>query len=94
MPVSVQAPPVAETVMPTGVSLNKIKAHIIAGQSVTLVATVLPGNATETDLTWSSTDPQVATVDNGAVTSMKPGKTTIIVSTVNNNIATCEVNVL
>ena len=94
IPVSVQAPPVAETIMPTGVSLNKIKAHILTGQSVTLLATILPGNATETDLIWNSSNPSVATVKDGLVSSLEPGTTVITVMTTNNKIATCEVNVL
>ena len=46
--------------------------------TVTLKAEMAPGNATEQEVTWSSSKPTVAKVDkNGKVTALTAGKTTI-----------------
>lgn len=52
-----------------------------------------PANA-ETTITWSSSDPTVATVDNqGTVTAQTTGKTVITATTKNGKTATCNVKV-
>ena len=49
----------------------------------TLVATVLPGNAANQQVSWSSEDPSVATVDQtGKVKAVADGQTRIVVTTV------------
>lgn len=51
---------------------------LIIGASSSLSATVLPANATYKNLTWTSSDESIATVDaNGKVTSVAPGTATI-----------------
>ncbi len=53
------------------------------GGSVTLTATVSPDNAVNKNVTWSSSDPAVATVSqNGEVTAVGGGEATITVTTV------------
>ncbi len=65
-----------------GVSLDKTKATLEAGASVTLKATVTPSGATNQAVTWTSYDKTVATVDaNGRVKGIAPGTTTIRVKT-------------
>ncbi len=77
------------------VSLNTDEATIGVGDKVTLVATVLPANATNKAVIWSSSDESVATVSNGVVTGIAPGITTITVTTVDGGkTATCEVTVV
>ncbi|MBO4547994.1 MAG: Ig domain-containing protein [Abditibacteriota bacterium] len=79
----------------TGVALNKTKATLYAGATVTLKATVTPSDATDKSVTWQSYDKTVATVDaNGKVTGIAPGATTIRVKTKDGGFtAKCKVTV-
>ena len=53
-----------------------------AGASETLTATVTPDNATNTNVTWSSDRPEVATVDqNGKVMAVASGTAASTVTT-------------
>ena len=70
----------------TGVSLNTSAITILLGETGTLHATVAPANATNRSVTWSSSDPSVATVSaSGVVTAVSVGTATITVTTVNGN---------
>lgn len=86
---------VSQIVHVTGVSLNKSQMDIMPGSSETLVATITPGDATDTSVTWSSSNSSIATVDgNGTVTAVKAGSATITVSTNDGGYtATCNVTV-
>ena len=77
------------------VTLEPAKLTLLVGKSDTLTATVLPETATNRDVTWTSNDPNIATVDeNGNVTAVKAGKTTITVTTKEGNYkASCAVTV-
>lgn len=78
----------------TGVTLDKTTAELKAGEGVKLTATVVPGNATNKKLSWSSSDPTVAAVDaEGNVTAVKAGAADITVTTANGKTATCAVTV-
>jgi uncharacterized protein YjdB len=83
------------TVLVTGVTLDKERLTIKKGESFSLTATVLPADATNKAVTWSSDDPDVATVDNvGKVTALAVGKATITVTTEEGSFtATCAVTV-
>ena len=71
-------PPPAVAV--TGVTLDKPTVSLVAGTSTTLTATVLPANATNKTVTWSSDKPAIASVDkNGTVTAHKAGEAVITV---------------
>ena len=89
LPVSIIGIPV------TGVSLDKTSLSFnAAGQSDTLTATVEPANATNRDVTWSSSNTAVATVNNGVVTAVGDGTAVITVTTVDGGkTATCTVTV-
>lgn len=65
----------------TGVSLDKTSATIKIGSSTTLKATVTPDNATNKEVTWSSSDATIAAVTNGTVSGLKEGTATITVTT-------------
>ncbi len=74
-------------------SLDKTELSLTEKQTETLTATVHPENATNTDVTWTSSDPSIATVDeNGKITAVKEGEVTITVtSSDGNKTATCKV---
>ena len=78
----------------TGVTLDKTTTTLIVKETVTLVATVAPANATNKDVTWASDNEAVATVANGVVTAVAVGTANITVTTVDGNFkATCAVTV-
>ena len=83
------------TVNPKSINLNTTSATMYYGDSLTLTATVLPADATDKSVTWSSSNPAVATVSGGVVkaTGKQAGTTIITAKTVNGLTATCEVTV-
>ena len=87
--VTVKETPVAVT----GVGLNTNKVELSVGEGNKLVATVTPEAAANKEVTWSSNNPEVATVEqDGKVVAQKPGNATITVTTKDGNkTATCEV---
>ena len=74
------------TVAVTGVTLNYGRVDMWVNTSVTLTATVLPANATNRNVIWSSSNTQIATVSNtGVITGLREGTATITVTTVDGN---------
>lgn len=74
------------------ISLNVTKLEMNTNGQITLVATISPSNATNKKVTWSSSDPDVASVVDGKVHAHKAGKATIIVTTEDGEkTATCEI---
>ena len=70
----------------TGVSLDRTSAEIIKGDSITLIATVTPSNATDKNVMWTSSDPSVATVSqSGVVKALELGTTTIKANSIDGN---------
>ena len=65
----------------TGVSLNVTNATLTVGETLVLTATVLPSNATNKNLTWSSSKETVATVIDGKIHALTIGSATITVKT-------------
>lgn len=85
----------AKTHPVTSVSLDRTSAELTEGEEMQLTATVNPDNATNKNVTWSSTNPSVASVSDGKVRALKEGNATIMVWTQDGGkIATCEVNVI
>ena len=83
------------TVPVTSVSLNKNALSLTMGGGETLTATVQPSDATNKAVTWESSNPDVATVDqNGNVKAVAPGTANITVKTVDgSHTDTCAVTV-
>ena len=85
----------SQTVAVTGVTLNRTSATLTVGDSITLVATVAPDNATEKSVSWQSGNSAVASVDqSGKVTALKAGTAVITVTTLDGSkTASCTVTV-
>ena len=82
------------TVAVNGVTLSPSTYSLTVGVSTKLTATVAPSTATNKTVTWSSSAPTVASVDNGTVTALAAGSTTITVQTADGGYkATCSVTV-
>ena len=84
------------TVAVTGVTLNKSAAELtVGGENLTLIPTVLPSNATNKEVMWTSDNGYVAVVENGGVVRpVGPGTANITVTTVEGDyFATCVVTV-
>ena len=78
----------------TSVSLDKTSLGLTEGDTETLTATVEPSDATNKNVTWSTSDASIATVTDGVVTAVAPGTATITVTTEDGNkAATCAVTV-
>ena len=81
---------------PTSITLDKEKSTIKVGESITLKATVLPTDADDKTVIWTSENSEIASVTNeGIVTGNKAGTTKIIATTNANGLKTeCNVTVL
>lgn len=79
----------------TGVKLNKSGLRLAVGKTSQLTPTVIPTNATNKSVTWTTSNPNVATVSaTGAVTAKAAGNAIITVTTVDGGYsATCTVKV-
>ncbi len=79
----------------SSVSLNETSKTLMAGNTFTLVATVLPSNADIKDVIWTSSNPNVASVsDSGVVTAVSAGTTQITATSVEGGVsASCIVSV-
>lgn len=84
--------PVVSEIAVSNISLDKTSANIAVKETVTLVATVTPADATDPTVTWSSSDESVATVKNGVVTGKGVG-TASITAKAGDKTATCSVTV-
>ena len=78
----------------TGITLSESFFILNEGENKTVVATIMPSNATNKALTWTSSDSSVASVDqNGKVTALRVGKATITATAVNGQKKACVVEV-
>lgn len=76
------------------IRLNKNALTILIGTQSSLDASVSPVTATDKTLTWESSNPSVADVDNsGIVTAKSAGTATITVKSVNGKTASCRITV-
>lgn len=88
-------PPPPTTVNVTGVSLSSSSLSVGINGTSQLTATVAPSNATNLNVSWSTSNASIATVSStGLVTGIADGNATITVTTADQNkTATCGVTV-
>lgn len=79
----------------TKVSLNNTSSILHPTNTLQLTATITPANVTNTNVTWTSSNSSVASVNQtGLVTAIKNGTVKITVKTVDGNkVATCTLNI-
>ena len=83
-----------EPVRVTGVSLNRTQAVLTPGETMTLIASVTPADASVADVLWVSSRDSVATVRDGLVTAVAAGTTDITAATMDGGFrAVCKVTV-
>ncbi len=76
------------------ITLDKDVCEMKPGEEITLEATITPEHADADEVTWTSLDEEVATVENGLVKALAVGKTTITASVEDGaKTATCEITV-
>lgn len=85
----------ASSVAVTSVTLDRTSLNLTEGESTKLVASVIPSNATDISVAWSSSNPSVATVSSSGVVSAHSTGTAIISCVTNDGSkkATCTVTV-
>ncbi|MCS4436001.1 Ig-like domain-containing protein [Aquiflexum gelatinilyticum] len=77
---------VPETVSVTGITTTPSTASIAVGSTLQVTATVLPSNATNKTVVWSTSDQEVATVSaSGLVSAISPGVAIITATTQDGN---------
>ena len=77
-----------------GISLSKSSLTLKPGDTTTLSSIILPLNATNKAVTWTSSDTSIAKVVNGLITAVKPGSSTITATSVEKSeSASCSVTV-
>ena len=62
------------------IELSPASTSLYPEEKTTISATVLPSNATYPELSWISSNNEIAVVDGGIVTAINPGKVTITAS--------------
>ncbi|MCR4586232.1 MAG: DUF6273 domain-containing protein [Lachnospiraceae bacterium] len=86
--------PENDTIALTGINIDKKIAELLEGDTLTLKLSFTPEDATNKNVTWSSSDTAVAAVADGVVTAVKEGKAIIkAVSKDGDHEAVCEVTV-
>ena len=84
-----------EIVKVEGVTISKTEATIGKGNTLQLTKTITPSNATNTNVSWESSDSSIATVTNvGLVKGIKEGNCTITVKTIDGDFtASCNLTI-
>ena len=78
----------------SAIELSESDKKLNVGKSFTITATVKPDNAWNRTVTWSSSDPSIATVDeNGTVTAIAEGEAIITAESADGVKAECKVTV-
>lgn len=78
----------------TAIKLNKSTITLSTGETINLIATITPIIASNKTITWSSSNNDVATVENGKVTAVSKGSATITATTKDGPSAVCSIAVV
>ena len=70
----------------TGISLSQKSYTVYKGKSVSINAAVVPADASDKILLWSSSDPSIVKVGNGFATGVSNGTATITITTLDGKI--------
>ena len=85
---------IPKLVRASAIELSDSEKKLNVGKSFTITATVKPDNAWNRTVTWSSSDPSIATVDeNGTVTAIADGEAIITAESADGVTAECKVTV-
>ena len=85
---------VVDPTVPTKITLDKTgTVKLYLGEALSLTPTVLPATAVQ-DIAWNVSNWSLATVENGVVTPLKPGKITVAARTVNKLRAAVKVQII
>ncbi|MBD2844048.1 discoidin domain-containing protein [Paenibacillus sp. IB182496] len=63
----------SEYIPVTGIALNPVSLSLDTGDTAHIQANVTPGNATDQEITWTTSNPDVAVVNGGVVTAQQNG---------------------
>ena len=85
---------VAKKVIPVeSIVLDKDELELIIGESVTLVATVRPDDATDKSVFWTSSDETIASVSNSGIVSAKAAGEAIVTAKAGDKSVSCAIYV-
>lgn len=91
---TIGADPESIKVVPDSIELNRTNVPMVLGSTVNLVASVLPSNAVNKEVQWTTSDSSVASVLDGSIRALKTGTAVITAKTVEGNkVAQCSVTV-
>ncbi|MBO5371378.1 MAG: Ig-like domain-containing protein [Lachnospiraceae bacterium] len=93
-PTPVPPTPVDPKVEVESVAVDPTEVTLKVGETATATATVAPANATDKTITWSTSDANIATVDNGTITAVAAGTATVTAASSNGKTATVAVTVV
>ena len=90
-------------ILPTGITLSKSSTEICIGFnnvdtkcdcSVLTTPTILPDNATDKTVTWTSSDTSILDIKNDRIVAKQKGKIVLTAKTVNGLTASCDVEIV
>ena len=84
----------AEDLSVKGIRLNAEELTVNVNETVQILVSIKPKNATNKTITWSTSDKNIATVEGGEVKGISEGTATITAKSDNGIIATCKVIVV
>lgn len=77
---------------PTEVSINPDELELLMGRTKTLTCSFVPADAATSSLTWKSSNPEVASINqSGVVSALRPGEATLTVATHNGIVGQCQI---